>query len=101
MGVARIYSRIHCLLGRVLLGALTWANVVDLQLMSDQNQSRAGVILVQPNLPILKRQIQGYVKRMMSSDRVFNNFKIKSISFNEEMVLEVHLCSLPTTQWEW
>ena len=53
MGVVRIYSRIHCLLGRVPLDSLTLANVADLQLMSNQNQSHADVILVQPNHPIL------------------------------------------------
>ena len=53
MGVVRIYSRIHCLLGRVPLDSLIWANVADLQLMSIQNLSHAGAVLVQPSHPIL------------------------------------------------
>ena len=53
MGVVRIYSRIHCLLGRVPLDSLTLANVADSQLMSNQNRSHVDVILVQPNHPIL------------------------------------------------
>jgi len=36
-------------------------------------------------------QIQEYVRRMTSSDKVFNNFKIKLINFNVEMVLEALL----------
>ena len=63
MGVVRIYSRIHCLLGRVPLDSLTLANVADLQLMSNQNQSHADVILVQPNHPISIHLIFWYLKR--------------------------------------
>jgi len=36
-------------------------------------------------------QILEYAKRMMSSDKVFNNFKIKLINFNAETVLEALL----------